>query len=102
MFQKMKAKLEKIQNSSEKVKRRWLIIATIISMILVISLWLIYIDSSSIWANNNKEENKESTTGFWDVFKTGTGVITGSIKENINDLISKLKSDRTIDVNPAN
>ena len=100
MFQKIKNQLEKIQNSSESVKRRWLVGATIISMIVIISLWLAYINNPSIQTNKEGKE-EEQVGGFWQVFKTGAGVISGSIKNNADDLISKLKSDRTVNIDPA-
>lgn len=97
MFKKLKISLEKIQNSDENVKKRWLIGATAVSMVLVISLWLIYVQST-IKSISNDIENQESTIGFWQIFKNGFVVIFNSVKENIKIMISEITKSRTITV----
>lgn len=97
MFKKLKVFLQKIQNSDEATKKRWLIGATAISMILVIGLWLVYIQSTVKSIGNNIED-QESTVGFWQIFKNGSVVVFNSIKENIKIIISEITKSRTITV----
>ncbi|NCO15186.1 hypothetical protein COW77_00195 [Candidatus Wolfebacteria bacterium CG18_big_fil_WC_8_21_14_2_50_39_7] len=97
MFKKLKIFLQKIQNSDEATKKRWLIGATAISMILVIGLWLVYIQST-VKSIGNNIENQESTVGFWQIFKNGLVVVFNSVKENIKIIISEITKSRTITV----
>ena len=97
MFKKLKVFLQKIQNSDEATKKRWLIGATAISMILVIGLWLVYIQSTVKSIGNNIED-QESTVGFWQIFKNGLVVVFNSVKENIKIIISEITKSRTITV----
>jgi uncharacterized Rmd1/YagE family protein len=97
MFKKLKVFLQKIQNSDEATKKRWLIGVTAISMILVIGLWLIYIQSTVKSIGNNIED-QESTIGFWQIFKNGLVVVFNSVKENIKIIISEITKSRIITV----
>ncbi len=94
MWRKLKKQLEKIQNSDETTKKRWLIGVTAFSMILIIAFWLVYIN----WIININitSENHESSIESWQIFKTGLFVAINSIKESIKDFISKISNERTI------
>lgn len=94
MWKKLKRKLEKIQDSDETTKKRWLIGTTTVAMILVIVLWLVYIN----WVikSANETEVKESSLSFWQIFKNGLNIISKSIWNNIKDFVSKITSERTI------
>jgi len=97
MFKALKQHLQRIQNSDETTKKRWLIGASAISMILVISLWLVYMKFSfESLANTN--QNNESSIGFWQIFKTGLKVTSASIWHEIKNFISKIIGERTITI----
>jgi len=89
--------LQKIQNSDEATKKRWLIGAAAVSMILVISLWLVYIQSTVKSIGDNIKD-QESTIGFWQIFKNGLVIAFDSIKENIKVIISEITKSRTITI----
>ena len=97
MFKNLKTFLQKIQNSDEATKKRWLIGATAISMILVISLWLVYIQSTVKSIGDNIKD-QESTIGFWQIFKNGLVIVFNSVKENIKIIISEITKSRTITI----
>lgn len=94
MFERLKNFLRRIQNSDEATKKKWLIGASAVSMILVVGLWLIYIQSTIKVITNQTEE--ESVIGFWQVLKNGLRVIFHSIKDNIKTIISEINKSRTI------
>jgi len=97
MLEKLKKFLNNIQNSDEATKKRWLIGASAISMVLVISLWLVYMKFSfESLANTN--QNNESSIGFWQIFKTGLKVTSTSIWHEIKNFISKIIRERTITI----
>ena len=89
--------MQKIQNSDEATKKRWLIGAAAVSMILVISLWLVYIQSTVKSIGDNIKD-QESTIGFWQIFKNGLVIAFDSIKENIKVIISEITKSRTITI----
>ncbi len=73
--------LENIQNSDETTKKRWLIGMTAVSMIIIVSLWLIYMKSTL--GIVSRPENQETSVGFWQIFKNGLSIVSNSIKENV-------------------
>mgnify|MGYP001609823234 FL=1 len=89
MFEKLKNKLKQIQESDEATKKKWLIIMTAATMIMVISLWLVYINYSikSVYDGTTviKVEKLESEIDFLGVFKKGLGVIGNSAKEKVKN-----------------
>lgn len=98
MLKTLKKKLKKIQNSDEATKKRWVIGATIVTIIAVIAFWFIYID----WTVKSigQEEIQGPSTGAWQIFKNGLIVFVDSIKEIIKNFISKIYSEKTIIIKP--
>jgi hypothetical protein len=99
MFKRLKTLLRRIQNSDEAIKKRWLVGATAISMILIIGLWLGYVNST-IKSAGDDDQNRESSIGFWQVFRNGLSVIYKSIyesiKESVKSIILEITKSRTI------
>lgn len=95
MRRKLKNLLENIQNSDEKTKKRWLIGASAISIILVIGLWFIYINFTTKSLGGNTDI-KEPTVGFWQIFKNGLTIVFQSVKEKAKDLFLEITKSRTI------
>ena len=72
----IKGFIYRIQESDEGTKRKWLIILSSVSSIIVIGLWAVYLNfttTSAITANsmNNKKP------GFFKIFSTGASVVSG-------------------------
>jgi uncharacterized oligopeptide transporter (OPT) family protein len=97
MFERLRKLLNNIQNSDESVKKRWLIASSALAMILVIGLWLVYMN----WALNSFDktaQKQESETGFWQIFKTGLNVVGESVWSNIKSFVQKITGERTIEI----
>ncbi len=104
MWQRFKRFIEKIQNSDEAIKKRWLIGASAASMIIVITVWLLYI--SFVIKPVGNQESPSADGQFWPIFKNGL-VIVGSELKNLNgrvwdmtknqikNLISIIMTERT-------
>lgn len=90
----IKSFIVKLQNSEDSIKKRWLIIMSGLAMIIIIAIWLVYLNN--IMGNIEKRENKQSETAFWQVFKTGLGIVGNSIKEKTSDLFYKMMGEKTI------
>ncbi|MEE8131631.1 MAG: hypothetical protein V3T98_01120 [Candidatus Paceibacterota bacterium] len=100
MFKNIKSFILHLQNSDEATKKRWLIGVSAITMIFVISGWLVYLNYTIEKIGAPEDNEIAHSTSFWQVFKTGL-IITGqSIKDKTKNLISeimdKIKSKNTI------
>lgn len=97
MFKSLKKYLKKIQNSDEATKKRWLIVSSAIAMVLVISLWLVYIN----WTIKSVGDNVEKQNlepGFWQIFKTGLKVAGESAWDGVKNSVSKITGERIITI----
>ena len=93
-------KLKQIQESNEATKKKWLIIMTAVAIIIIISLWLVYINYSIKSVNNGSMavEAEKSETGFLEIFKKGLGVVGNSAKEKIKNWGYKIMGGETINL----
>ncbi|MEK7635836.1 MAG: hypothetical protein AAB405_01970 [Patescibacteria group bacterium] len=86
--------IEKLQNSDDAVKKRWLVIMSGLSMIIVIAIWLVFLNN--LMQRHGENSSGQSETTFWQVFKTGLQIAGNSIKEKSADLIYKIIGEKTI------
>lgn len=97
MWEKLRRQIEKIQNSDETIKRRWLVGMTALAMVLVITLWLLYMNftiKSISFSQNDFSQNQDHQTGSWEIFKTGLSITISSIKTEVQNFIFKITSER--------
>lgn len=97
LAKQIKTKLEKIQASDRASKNRWFIGMTAISMLVVIGLWLIYLD----WSFNsfsNSAVASDSSVEAWQVFKNGLADISRVTTEGFGDIFSKAAGGRTLEI----
>lgn len=87
MFKNLKNFIQNLQTAGESRKKRWLFILSGVAMILVISVWALYINRTIV--NLGTAESTERPTAetasepFWQVFSTGIKTITDQIKNLI-------------------
>jgi len=87
MFENLKKFTEDIQNAGSQTKKRWLFVFSALTMILVVGLWVIYLNETiaSLAPTNPVaqapiESIKESP---WQIFKTGLQTVTGQFKDMV-------------------
>ncbi|MDP3015351.1 MAG: hypothetical protein Q8N28_03020 [bacterium] len=97
MFKKLNKFIGKIQNSDEATKKRWLIVSSAIAMVLVISLWLVYINWT-IKAVGDNVGKQDMEPGFWQIFKTGLKVAGESAWNGVKNSVSKITGERIITI----
>lgn len=104
MFESLKNKLKRIQESDEATKKKWLVAMSAISMIIVIGLWLAYMNYSIKTVDKNLAETKmeKSETDFWEVFKKGLSVIGNSAKDKIKNFGYRIMGGETIIIEDIN
>ncbi|HMB17550.1 MAG TPA: hypothetical protein VKO61_01420 [Candidatus Paceibacterota bacterium] len=96
------SKIKKIRRSDRKTKRNWLIGSTIIAMIIVISIWVGYLNltvpeinsldpavSSTTTENIAQEEGSDSPLS---VFSRGFKITSQSISKSVESLVAKTKN----------
>jgi len=91
----LKNKLHNIQNSGDDEKKKWLVILSGISMVIVILAWIFYMNNFVMKATPLQADEKvEMDIGFWQVFKTGLSVIENrsseKIKTGFNYMLDKI------------
>jgi hypothetical protein len=102
MFEKVRRKIRHIQNSEDKIKKRWLIGLSGISMVIVILLWGVYLNISIPTLESGEEEKNtgdEKGESFFAVFERGFRIVAGNVMgqasgaiKGIEEMIGKIKS----------
>jgi hypothetical protein len=88
MFKNLKNFIQNLQTAGESRKKRWLFILSGAAMILVISVWALYINRTIVnlgTAESTKQQTatKNASESFWQVFSTGIKTIADQIKNLI-------------------
>ncbi len=97
MFEKLKNKLKQIQESDEQIKKRWLILMSVVSMAIIVVVWLFFLNSPIKGGEANKVETSEEIS-FWQVFNSGLKSVGGSGWEEIKNLYSQAIEKMFIEV----
>ncbi|MEK7658139.1 MAG: hypothetical protein AAB366_03070 [Patescibacteria group bacterium] len=91
---KLREFIKNLQNSDYTVKKRWLIGLSGVSMIIIIAIWLIYLNYSIEAVG--VEEIKEPEIGFWRIMATGSVEVFNQIENGFQNLFYKIIYKRTI------
>ena len=98
MPNKIKLFIEKIRNSDEAVKKRWVIALSAAVMTLVVFVWLSYMSILVGPVQEASSDTAKPQSEFWAVMKNGLGILTNLTKDKIKYFISKIESDRLITI----
>ena len=88
MLESLKNKLNKIQESDEQIKKRCLVLMSVISMAVIVVIWLFFLNSPIAENKADKTESSEEVS-FGQVFKAGLNSVSGSGWEEIKSLYSQ-------------
>ena len=78
-----------LQQSDEATKKRWLMILTSSSMLVVIGLWSVYIN---LTIQNLGEKNQNQAPGFLETFKNGIAVLSKEAGSKTSQLMANLQA----------
>lgn len=81
--------LKNIRESDDSIKNKWLIILSAISMVFVISVWLI---SLNYIIDKKNVINEENQIGFWQIFKNGISIAENQLIYKTKKTISVVKT----------
>lgn len=98
MLRRLLEIIKKVQNSDNRAKKRWVIAATAVTMVLVTIMWLNSINNLIKPAYDQNPNFDDSTREFWPVMKNGLSVLTASLKKQIGNLISKIMIERSVTI----
>lgn len=91
---KLREFIENLQNADIAVKKRWLVGLSGVSIIIVVGLWLIYLNYTI--NSVGISEIKEPEIGFWRIMTAGFSAVFNQIKDGFQDLFYKIIYKRTI------
>lgn len=92
MFKMLKNFIVKLQNSDDAIKKVWLVVLSGVTMVIVISLWMVYLNSSlitKVGPSANPVAQKETAPtkkiesdepGFLAIFGAGVKTIFDQVK----------------------
>lgn len=87
----MRKFIAKLQNSNDTTKKIWLVVFSGISMMLVVSFWLVYLDKIVTQVSNpdgtpaiaQNSQEKSDVPGFFAIFGAGVKTIFDALKEKL-------------------
>ena len=97
MWEKIKNKLNKIQESDEQIKKRWLVLMSVVSMAIIVAVWLFFLNSP-IGENKTDKIEASEEVSFLQVFKTGLNSVSGSGWEEVKNLYNQAVGKMFIEV----
>ncbi len=89
MLQKVKKFFLDLQQSDEATKKRWLVILTSGSMMVVVGLWSVYIN---LTIQNLGEKNQNQAPAFLETFKNGMAVLSKEAGSKASQLMANLQA----------
>lgn len=87
MYARFKKKLHEIQTGDEETKQKWLVVSSAITIVLVVTLWIGYIQIIVLPSKQSTQVSEE--VGLWTIMKTG-GEIAG--KKAYQELWAQIRS----------
>ncbi len=94
--------IEKLQNSDEDTKKRWMFVLTSVSMAIVVFIWLGYFNNlvTGLSAPKADELSKEAGFSFIESAKMSASVVYGGLVDKIHGLGNILNAPREYIINP--
>lgn len=91
--------LEQIRNSSDQIKKRWLIGTSIVIMTVVIWVWLGYFNSL-IMRPASSADDKEGKFSVWDGIRGSGGALWDRMTASVKDIGNKIGGSKEYIVKP--
>lgn len=93
--------IEKLQNSDEGNKRRWMFILSSISMVIVVFVWLAYFNNLiSDFSRQQPQETKNGGFTFSQTMKNGAAIVYETIAGWMKNFGEILGAPREYIINP--
>lgn len=113
-FVKINKKIKELQKAPDRVKTRWLIGATTLSMTIVIGLWVVYLNATLPRISKTETENKgisesPKKESFFSTFNLGLnavgedfkekfGILKNQLNQNAGDIKNKLEKNNEFSI----
>jgi hypothetical protein len=76
MIDKIKQFIKKIQESDETTKKRWIVIFSGLSMVIIVGLWVVYMNAFFNDLSFKNNQNVQMNDNFFSIMKNGGRVVT--------------------------
>lgn len=104
VIRKIKSFFADLQEKDEQEKKRWLIGLTSASMLIILILWIISLNSTLKTLSG--PEKIETENGFLSTLSQGTKVVGGIIGKNLSEISDKIQSyvatTNSVTIQPVN
>lgn len=104
IIRKLKSFFADLQEKDEQAKKKWLIGLTSASMLIILVLWIISLNSTLKTLSGPEDER--SKTGFGATLSQGLKVVGGEIGKNLSEISDKLQSyiatTNSVTIQPVN
>lgn len=80
MAESSKKLLERVRDSDQRTKKKYVVVFSAVAMVIVVAFWIIYINTIIQPAESPSRESK-----FWPVFKNGLRITYYSLKNKLNE-----------------
>jgi hypothetical protein len=88
LLRSLKKTVKKLQNSSETARKFWLVVLSAAAMIIILGLWVLYINGNIIKVipvvENDSPEPADKKPGIFATFSAGLQTLTAQIKDKIS------------------
>lgn len=92
--------LEKLQDSDESVKKRWLVVLSAIAMLIIVFVWAKYFASITQPAGSIGRETSSDGFSFWETMRTGMSVLWEKFMSVVRALGGLLGASRNYEIKP--
>ncbi|MFH1347046.1 MAG: hypothetical protein ABIH10_02240 [Spirochaetota bacterium] len=88
--------IARIQNSEERIKRRWMILFSVAAVMVIIAFWIFFTIPVFQISSVSSSVEVVDEPGFWQILKNGMFVVFDSTIENFKNIFSRITEKKTI------
>lgn len=85
----MRHHINRIRQSDQSTKRKWLIGLSSSAILIIIALWIIYM-RAFVFTGSDQNSKEDVRIGFWPVFKQGLTITGSSVRHAFNNIVSDM------------
>jgi len=99
MFFALRNKIEEIREADLQTRKRWLIASSAAAMIIIVMLWLMYLNITVIPATETAHVKTDDKPGIFTVLGAGLQTTTESMTNTIYKIMNIFTEGRSFEIN---
>lgn len=95
--------LQKIQNSDDGTKKKWLILISAMAITVVIFVWVAYFDTLLVSVDQYVSADKVAKSGefgFFDTIKSGAAAVYEFLADKVSGVFGEIKKPKEYIIDP--